>query len=42
MKQENVGKSVVIDGDTLKIVEWTQFTDMYVLENGIVVKYREK
>ena len=41
-QQEYVGSSVVVNGDTLKIVEWTQFHHMYVLENGLVYRLKEK
>ena len=36
---DNVGKSVVINGDTLEIVKWTQFGDLYVLSNGLIYQY---
>ena len=36
---DNVGKSVVINGDTLEIVKWTQFGDLYVLSNGFIYQY---
>lgn len=36
---DNVGKSVVIDGDTLEIVKWTQYGDLYVLSNGLIYQY---
>ena len=39
MKKSNIGKSVILNGDTLKIVEWTQHGNLYVLENGIIFKY---
>lgn len=40
--QEHVGSSVVVDGDTLKIVEWTEYDNMYVLENGLVYRLKEE
>jgi hypothetical protein len=40
--QEPVGSSVVVNGDTLRIVEWTKLYDMYVLENGLVYRLKEK
>ena len=40
-QQKHVGESVVVNGDTLKIVEWTEFNHMYVLENGLVFKYKD-
>ena len=36
---DNVGKSVVINGDTLEIVKWTQYGDLYVLSNGLIYQY---
>ena len=36
---DNVGKSVIVNGDTLEIVEWTQFGDLYVLSNGLIYQY---
>ena len=39
---DNVGKSVVINGDTLEIVKWTQFGDLYVLSNGLIYQYGNK
>ncbi len=40
--KENIGSSVVVNGDTLRIVEWTKLYDMYVLENGLVYKLNKK
>lgn len=40
--KENIGSSVVVNGDTLRIVEWTKLYDMYVLENGLVYRLKEK
>ena len=39
---DNVGKSVVINGDTLEIVKWTQFGDLYVLSNGLIYYYENR
>lgn len=39
--REHINKSVVVDGDTLKIVEWVEFRNLYVLENGLVFKYND-
>ena len=36
---DNVGKSVVVNGDTLEIVEWTRYGDLYVLSNGVIYQY---
>ena len=41
-KQKYVGSSVVVNGDTLRIVEWTEYKNMYVLENGLVYRLKEK
>ena len=41
-QQEYVGSSVVVNGDTLRIVEWTQYHNIYVLENGLVYSLKEK
>lgn len=40
--KENIGSSVVVNGDTLRIVEWTKLYDMYVLENGLVYRLKKK
>ena len=40
-KQKYVGSSVVVNGDTLRIVEWTH-RNIYVLENGLVYRLKEK
>lgn len=39
---DNVGKSVFINGDTLEIVEWTQYGDLYVLSNGLIYHYENR
>ena len=39
---DNVGKSVVINGDTLEIVKWTQYGDLYVLSNGLIYQYENR
>ena len=39
--QGYVGSSVVVNGDTLRIVEWKLY-DIYVLENGLVYRLKEK
>lgn len=39
-KREHVGESVVVNGDTLKIIESTELNYIYVLENGLVFKYK--
>ena len=39
--KENIGSSVVVNGDTLRIVEWTH-RNIYVLENGLVYRLKEK
>lgn len=39
---DNVGKSVVINGDTLEIVKWTQYGDLYVLSNGLIYYYENR
>ena len=41
-KQKYVGSSVVVNGDTLRIVEWTEYKNMYVLENGLVYRIKER
>ena len=38
-QKSNIGKSVILNGDTLKIVEWTQHKDLYILENGLIFKH---
>jgi hypothetical protein len=38
----NVGKSVVINGDSLEIVKWTQYGDLYVLSNGLIYHYENR
>lgn len=40
--QGYVGSSVVVNGDTLRIVEWTEYKNMYVLENGLVYRLKEE
>ena len=37
-----VGSSVVVNGDTLRIVEWIEFNNIYVLENGLVYRLKEE
>ena len=39
---DNVGKSVVVNGDTLEIVKWTQYGDLYVLSNGLIYYYENR
>ena len=39
--QGYVGSSVVVNGDTLRIVEWKLY-DIYVLENGLVYRLNQK
>ena len=39
---DNVGKSVIVNGDTLEIVEWTQYGDLYVLSNGLIYHYEDR
>lgn len=39
---DNVGKSVVINGDTLEIVKWTQYGDLYVLSNWLIYYYENR
>lgn len=39
---DNVGKSVVINGDTLEIVKWAQYGDLYVLSNGLIYYYENR
>lgn len=39
---DNVGKSVVVNGDTLEIVKWTQYGDLYVLSNGLIYHYENR
>ena len=39
---DNVGKSVIVNGDTLEIMEWTQYGDLYVLSNGLIYHYENR
>jgi len=39
-KEELIGKSVVIESDTLMILDWKMLNENYVLSNGLEISYK--